>query len=679
MPESRGLEPPYTDDELAGIVGNLITTAGDHAQTFIEENRREAWAYYLGRRGDDSRDVSATTDRTGYFREGASAAVSEDVADTVEALMAIMMPVFGSDVPAEFEPMGPDDEESASAESDAVANIIMERNAGFTVIYSAIKDCLLLRNGTIKAWIDENTITERRRFKDISDEDLALFVSAVPEGIDVAITSREGTKASIRLSRTDREPRVKAIEQSNFLVDPNHDSIFVNDVHFCAERKFPSRSELIQDGLDKKQINDLPAFTNDTSIDSTAKNIEGISADLERPTHDSDLIEVYEAYVRIDLSGDGISELTRFLWSNNEILDQVPAEFIPYATGTCWMVQHRYSGLSVYDKLRQSTDIKSRTLQQYLDNLTTNNSARTAVNENTVNMDDMLAGRPNAILRNDGPPADDLMPFPTNDTGQSSQSLLDYMDKVIAQRSGAALALQQPQDQLVKAGITAQAADRQMSSSEQQAAMIARTIAETLVRSLFLLVHNMLRLQFPEPIMLNRSGQWAPVNPSEWQPRTRVNVKVGLSPSERSRKAQSLQQTIQQQLGLLQGGGNGVIVDLNGIHRALLDWSSSVDLDNAEKYYLDPESQQSQQAAAAMAQKSEAQRAAELEALTSEAQAQALNAQLDHQTEQQKLQFDYFKTILEAQVREIESIREASVEASSQVNGGGGSVGGAES
>jgi hypothetical protein len=294
-------------------------------------------------------------------------------------------------------------------------------------------------------------------------------------------------------------------------------------------------------------------------------------------------------------------------------------------------------------------------------------------------MDDMLAGRPNAILRNDGPPADDLMPFPTNDTGQSSQSLLDYMDKVIAQRSGAALALQQPQDQLVKAGITAQAADRQMSSSEQQAAMIARTIAETLVRSLFLLVHNMLRLQFPEPIMLNRSGQWAPVNPSEWQPRTRVNVKVGLSPSERSRKAQSLQQTIQQQLGLLQGGGNGVIVDLNGIHRALLDWSSSVDLDNAEKYYLDPESQQSQQAAAAMAQKSEAQRAAELEALTSEAQAQALNAQLDHQTEQQKLQFDYFKTILEAQVREIESIREASVEASSQVNGGGGSVGGAES
>lgn len=188
--------------------------------------------------------------------------------------------------------------------------------------------------------------------------------------------------------------------------------------------------------------------------------------------------------------------------------------------------------------------------------------------------------------------------------------------------------------------------------------------------------------------MLNRSGQWIPSNPAEWQPRSRVNVKVGLSPAERSRKANSLQQTIQQQIGLLQGGGNGVIVDLNGIHRALLDWSRSVDLDNAEKYYLDPESDQSKQAAQAMADQSEAQRQAELQAVTAEGQAAALNAQLDHQTDQSRIQFDYFKTILEAQTDELESIREAQSaavaaqaagERTTAIGGGNGADGAAES
>ena len=286
-------------------------------------------------------------------------------------------------------------------------------------------------------------------------------------------------------------------------------------------------------------------------------------------------------------------------------------------------------------------------------------------------MDDMLAGRPNAVLRVDGTPGDAIVPFPTNDTGQSSQALLGYMDTVISQRTGATLAMQQPQDQLVKAGISAQSADRQMSAGEQQAALIARTIAETLIRSTMLLIHQTLRLQFPEEIMLNRSGQWVAQSPSEWRPRTRVNVMVGLSPAERNRKANSLLQTIQQQMTLMQGGGNGIIVDLNGIHRAMLDWSRSVDLDNGEKYWIDPESEQSQQAAKAMAEQAQQKEQAQLEAITAEAQAQGLNAQLDHVIDQGKLQFDYFKTILEAQVSELDQIRQAQADAAALTAGTG--------
>jgi hypothetical protein len=664
MPQSKGLKPPYSDDELAGIIGQQITLSRDFAQDFLEENRRQAWKYYLGRRGRDE-DFSATTNREGYTREGGSEAVSEDVADMVEALMATLMPVFGNDVPVEFEPLGPGDEENAMAESDAVANVLIEQNNGWVILAEAIKDALLLRNATIKVWIEEIEHVQHRRFKDISDEDLALFIASVPQDITAALTSRNSPRANVRLSRTERQPKVKAIQQAHFLVDPNHSSIFIQDAFFIGERKFSSRSELLEAGFTKKKVDELPAFTNDTDVDSNASNIEGISAELSRPTFDTDQIEWFEVYMRIDMSGNGRSDLMKFAWSNDSLLGQGPVQFIPYATGTAWLVPHRYSGLSVYDKVQQVTDIKSRILQQSLDNLVTNNTARTGVNENTVNIDDLLAGRPNAVIRNDGPPGDDLMAFPTNDTGASSQAMLDYMDKVRDQRAGAALSLQQPEEQQVRSNITAASADRQMSPGEMQAAMVARTLAETLIRSTFLLLHETLRTQFPEQMMLNRGGEWIPVSPQQWPKRTRVNVKVGLSPAERNRKANSLATTVQQQMVLFEKGGNGIVMNLNGLHRALLDWSKAVDLDNAEKYWVDPESESSQQAAAQQAEQAEQQRLQQLQAFTAEASANAINSERDFMVDLQKIQFDYFKAILDSEQTDASNVLELAKQAQS--------------
>ena len=658
MPQSSGLKPPFNDDELAGIIGNQIDLAQDFGQDFLEENRRQAWNYYLGRR-QDGKDFSATTDREGFTRTGRSEAVSEDVSDMVEALMATLMPGFGSDVPAEFEPLGPDDEENAYAESDAVANVLMEQNNGWVVLAEAVKDALLLRNGTIKCWIEETTEVERKRFDDIDDLDLAQLLAAVPEDIEAVVTLRKGNRANVRFTAVNRVPRVAAIQQAHFLIDPNHDSIFIQDTGFCAERKFPKRSDLIAEGLPKSKVDKLGAFHTDTDVDSTAKNIEAQSQQHDAPTHDQDVIEVFEVYMRIDMDGDGVSELMRFIWSNRVVLDKEEAQFIPYATGTGWLVPHRYSGLSVYDKIAQITDIKSRALSQYLDNLTTNNSAKTAVNENTINLDDLLTGRPNAIVRNDGPPGDDIMPFPTNDTGASSQALLDYMDRVRDQRAGAALSLQQPQEQLVKAGVSAQAVDRQMAAGEQMAAMIARTLGETLIRTTFILIHEVLRTQFPEPIMLNRSGQWVQVSPQEWPPRNRVNIKVGLSPAERSRKANALQTTIQQQIGIFQQGGQDIIVDLNGIHRAILDWSRAVDLDNAEKYWVDPESPASQQAQQGLQEKRDETEQQQLAAVTAEAAALSKNSDQDFIVDQMKIQFDYFNAVLDAETEEAKIIAKA--------------------
>jgi hypothetical protein len=659
---STNLEPPYTDDELAQILDERINEAGQFSDDFLENNRRLAWDYYFGNQRNRD-NLGPETDRQGYSRIQAEEAVSTDVADAVEALMATLMPGFGSDVPAEFEPMGPNDEEQAAAETLAVANVLMEQNQGWLVIAEAIKDALLLRNGTIKSTIQTVETSKRRQFKDISDEELlGVLGQAQQSGVEARVTSRKDGNANISFKEVKRTPVVTAVQQSYMVLDPNHDNINISDIDFIAERSFSTRSELILDGISKKVVDDLPTFTQDTDIDSTAKNIEGLDDISQSKVKSSQLVEWYDCYMRLDMSGDGINELMRFKWSNNKLLSKEPAAMIPYASGTGWLVPHRYSGLSVYDKIRQVSDIKSAVLSVYLNNLVTNNTARTAVNENSVNIDDMLAGRANGIIRNDGPPGDDLMAFPTNDTGASSQALLNYMDKVRDQRIGATLSLQMPQEQLAKAGITAQSADRQMAGAEQMAAQIARTIAETLIRQTFILIHATLRVGFPEQIMLNRGGQWQPTNPQSWPERSRVNVSVGLSPQERNRKAASLQVVIQQQMTLFQQGGNGIIVDLNGIHRAMLDWGKAVDLDNSEKYWIDPESPDSQKAQQSQGETAEQDKQFQASILTSEAAANDENSKRDFTTDQAKIALEYFKAILDAEVEEAKIVGSATAQ-----------------
>ena len=135
----------------------------------------------------------------------------------------------------------------------------------------------------------------------------------------------------------------------------------------------------------------------------------------------------------------------------------------------------------------------------------------------------------------------------------------------------------------------------------------------------------------------------------------------------------------------MQSGGNGIIVDLNGVHRAMLDWMRAVDLDNGEKYFVDPESQQSQQAQQQQSQTAEQDKQFQASVLTSEAQAANLNSERDAANDAAKLAFEYFDAILKAEVEEakivgqattqLEALQQAGAERA-RANGSGQPVGG---
>ena len=133
----------------------------------LSAERADAMDYYLG---DMAKDMPA--------QEGRSRAVSTDVADTIEGLMPSLMEIFaGSDEVVRFEPVGPQDVAAAEQETDYVNHVFMQRNPGFLILYSFIKDALLSKVGIVKVWWEEREEEQRETYLDQSDDMFAMLAA----------------------------------------------------------------------------------------------------------------------------------------------------------------------------------------------------------------------------------------------------------------------------------------------------------------------------------------------------------------------------------------------------------------------------------------------------------------------------------------------------------------------
>lgn len=162
--------PQMSTSELRSLISSQkadALAATQSAKLTLERERNDR--YY---NGDMEADLPA--------EEGRSSAVSSDVADVVEGLMPHLMDIFaGSDEVVRFEPVGPEDEAAAQQETDYVNHVFMQQNPGFMVLYSFIKDALLLKNGIVKVWWEEREEEERETYYDLTEDQFALLSQAV--------------------------------------------------------------------------------------------------------------------------------------------------------------------------------------------------------------------------------------------------------------------------------------------------------------------------------------------------------------------------------------------------------------------------------------------------------------------------------------------------------------------
>ena len=133
----------------------------------LSAERETAMKYYLG---DVSQDLPSP--------EGRSSAVSSDVSDTIEGMLPPLMDIFTSgDEVVQFMPVGEEDVAAAEQETDYINHVFMQKNPGFLVLYSFIKDALLSKNGIVKIWWEEREDEREETFEDLTDEQFMMLAA----------------------------------------------------------------------------------------------------------------------------------------------------------------------------------------------------------------------------------------------------------------------------------------------------------------------------------------------------------------------------------------------------------------------------------------------------------------------------------------------------------------------
>lgn len=596
--------PKMSKKTLERVIESQIQNSTFFEATEVTNNQKAALDSYYGRRRPKSTD-------------GRSEAVSQDTADMLEAVVAQVQPAFDFDEIAKWDARGTGDVDQARIETIVCNTHFRNRNHGYTIIQEAVRNAMLLRNGILRVWAETEVDVRTRSYKDLGP--LELDQAAQPTHPDQLIETisagpsedGEGVDVTIRSTTTFRRLSLRSIDPVNFLVVQEWESIDLQSVPYCGERFFLSKSDLVKRGVPKSVVDKLPSTDVDTSIASRARDRSEAAPFLDDHGDKSMLmVECFEMYSLIDFDGDGIAERRRVLYaggtSGGVVIENVPHRGVPFASGTGFLQPQRWLGLSLYDKLAEIESIKTEVLRQYLDNMAFANNAEVLAVDGAVEIDDLKARRPGGINRVDDINAVRELVVP--DLSQGSIALLQYMDSVRSERGGASLDLQNAQLQI--AGETASGIAQQFQSREALSRLITRTLAETLIRQTFLLIHRVLRDDFPDRAEVQVGSQFAEYEPGKWQFRDELTIVAGMSFAERSERRQSLETVLVQQEKLQQAGlGDGILVDLRTYHDTLLDWTAAGGVQNARRYWIDPRSKESIQAQQLAQQRSQQQQA----------------------------------------------------------------------
>jgi hypothetical protein len=374
-------------------------------------------------------------------------------------------------------------------------------------------------------------------------------------------------------------------------------SISLADAPYCAHRGPQTVSDLVAQGFDPEQLEELPSF--DVSelgeerlvrheIDDTSfYGDEGEGTATETKT-------ITEAYIRADRDGDGYAELLQVIMGGDQILRYADGtvaveeiEEVPIHAWSPYMVPHRHQGEGVVFRTSDIQRNKTATERCLMDNMAFTANPRLVIGDAARNQDtiaDALVYRPGQPIR--ASDATQIVPIKLPSILEDTLPVLEYWDQRKEERTGVTRYNQGlDADSLNK---TAFGVNAIKEAGLDKVELIARNLAETGYASLIQHIHALLRRHQDKELEIEVAGRWIKADPRAWGERSNLRVGVGLGAGSRERKQASLEATIARQLELLTAGVP--LTDMGKVYNALSDWSKGLGIQDPNRYWTDPAS-----------------------------------------------------------------------------------------
>lgn len=527
------------NDKLRTVLDHEIERSVSWATSTIREEQERNLAYYLGL-------------PMGNEVEGRSQVVSWDVFEIVEsALPSFLEPIFGGDNIAEFQPQGPEDEEVAQQATDYVNYLVTERNDGFMVFYTWLKDALLSKVGVVRPeWVKEDP--DRQDYEGLTEEQVTLLTqdprNEVKEAAarQIEVQGPDGRAVPMVvyditvLAKKPGKLKIRNVKPTEFVI--SKDARTPDEAYVIGEIVTYTRSELKEMGHKRwadVHSYDVHAIGFDT-LDPDEHD-DGFTRD-DAPTPELEEVQLFKGFVRCDCNGDGIAEWREVLVGGgpDDTLQDDEVEGQDYAVITPIPIPHRVVGMAYADPAVEIQRLKTGLTRQYVDSLFIANRPQTYVNMSAgVNLEDLLSGRIGGIIRGTGPASEAVQPIQTTLVARESLEGIQFADTMRETRLGITKYNQGLDSESLNK--TATGIGKIMQASEQRLKTTLRIMANTGFKRFFQIVLRLVTQHQDVQDVVRLRNEWVPFNPSGWSASMDCKIQIGSTNGERMEEIQMLQ------------------------------------------------------------------------------------------------------------------------------------------
>lgn len=584
------------DAKLLSIVASeRENSIGFEFDSELNAQREKALEYFAG----EMKDMKAP----GRNR---SSVVDTAVAEAVETALPDLIEIFTTDEVVAFVPRGEEDVEAAEQEGEYLHHVFFNENAGFQLLYTGIKDALQVKVGVWKFWWDDTVEYSDERHTGKSRMELEIY-SSLP---DIEIEDVEENEPEYDDGETVEgipgntpEPtydftvrsiskkgcvRIASVPPEDFTVGA--DTIRLADATYCAMRSRVRAEQLIEDGYDPSVVAKLPAAA--TLRSESVSQARDTVDETDRGGNSEDMmrtVEIVEHYVRCNV--DGERKIWRVVTGGDDatLLAREERNQIEFASICPFPVTHRFYGYSLADKLIEVQKIKTALIRMALDSGYFAMNQRLEVSEQHAGdytISDLMNNIPGGIVRTRQPGG--VNPIQAGSLGFDPMMALEYVSTMAEQRTGIvrnAQGLNPDTLHKTKGGMQAL-----MTMAQKRLRLIARVMAETGIKDLFLGVHALIRQNATMAQKVRLRNGWVPIDPTTWGSRSDMTVEVGSGAGGREQDVFMLRTLLELQEKIVdqQGGAQGPLVDMQNVYSLLDKLVRRMGFKAPEMFFTDP-------------------------------------------------------------------------------------------